>query len=299
MDIFIRSAGSHPSHGYDWWRLYDDDKLTRTNRDFLDNFDLSWFDDDQLSLVLQISENRIILLVTGLPTKNRVDFAGRIIRNDMAFIAKDDSEAEIIKILCLTAAFLKAPPTEDLPISLQDRQAFLIDNENWPLAKRIDECIRESPKNEPGFVVNGKSLRNILEVAAEATKAEESINPLIECNTDKLKSKLDIGNFQVAFDSAERRKDLIKWLVNYFPLKYPTKLNSRNILILIAPYSGISSSLSESERNQYVNELKSRSHQVFCQLTNLVDWKDWKIIDPNDSIFSFLIKEVKRRTGLK
>lgn len=263
MKIYIRSAGNNPEQGYDWWRL-SDQSLLRESPGFVEGFDLSWFDDDQLSLVLRDHGQGLNLLVTGLPTKNRVDFAGRVLRNDLAFSATDNSDEQ--RLRNLTAAFIMAPSSKDLPNnSLQLRRTALI--EKWEIASTIDACIRPgSQKDESGFEVNNERLHDALE------KAINSVGKV--SNFGSLLIKLD--KFQVAVDSIERRQDVIAWLTSQASL--PVQLEGRKVLVLVASYPGLSGLLSENI--EYQNELQSRCKEVCCQLTNVVNWKDWRIIEP-------------------
>ena len=278
MNIYIRSAGAHPNQGYDWWKLSDPpNKLIRENPGFVDGFGLSWFDDDQLSVLLRLYKQQLHLLVTGLPTKDRTDFAGRSIRNDIAFSAADNSQEEEKQLRHLTAAFMATPPTAELPNDLlQVRRTALI--KDWKLVTAIDACIRPTSSTDPsGFQVDSQSLHKAL---------EESVKTVREtANSDIPLIKID--KLQVAKDSFERRQDVISWLISDRSL--PDHLEDRKVLILVAPYPGLPEPFSENA--QYLSELQSRHKEVWCQLTNVVSWKDWRIIEPTTTTFIYSLIE--------
>jgi len=276
MKIYIRSAGAHPDQGYDWWRLpdplSDNQRLIREKPGFTGGFDLSWFDDDQISVLLRYYEKQLHLLVTGLPSKGRTDFAGRLLRNDMAFSVVDNSEEEK-KLRKLTAAFIKLKP----PSAMKPPDDFLQSHKF--IIEEIDACIRPNSSTEhSGFKVDMPRLLNVLKEAVNFVKKTASQSGV---------SSIKLNTFQVARDSVERRQDIIAWLMSEDPL--PNHLEGRQVIVLVSPYPGLLNG--SSENSQYHHQLKSRYKEVWCQLTTLVDWENWRSIEPK--IFEKAIEKAK------
>ena len=84
MDIYIQSAGTSPDFDYSWQPQVPP-LLNRVS---------SLIQSESPSLVLAKFDNEFVLLITGLESPTKKDFAGRVIRHSIAWIteANDDGE---------------------------------------------------------------------------------------------------------------------------------------------------------------------------------------------------------------
>ena len=84
MDIYIQSAGTSPDFDYSWQPQVPP-LLNRVS---------GLIQSESPSLVLAKFEDQFFLLITGLESPTKKDFAGRVIRHSIAWIteANDDGE---------------------------------------------------------------------------------------------------------------------------------------------------------------------------------------------------------------
>lgn len=101
INFFIKSAGSHPNQGYQWWRVQANKALTPDEPSFIKELSSAqWLDREAFLLLILRNNQGIHLYVTALATQGREDFQGRKIRNDLAFTASPEDESVLLDFAC-------------------------------------------------------------------------------------------------------------------------------------------------------------------------------------------------------
>jgi len=104
--VYIQSAGFSPDQDYTWI-TYEGGLYKQEKPDYL--YEMNYIvQSEAFSVVLACHKKNIILLVTGLKTKDRKDYHGRSIRNSIAWVSSYEEQkkfqlaAEIIIIDSIT-----------------------------------------------------------------------------------------------------------------------------------------------------------------------------------------------------
>jgi hypothetical protein len=142
MEIFVQSCGISVDYGYNW---VDENQVIVEKPNILNNFiDLL---QDSLSLLIARENQKLLLVVTGIPSAKR-DYQNRIIFISVAWIV-DDNEA---KIRSLASKILLS-------------KIFLPDTGEIKLKQTIEDSVTAGEEN--GFDVKFESLRSLLEKEPE------------------------------------------------------------------------------------------------------------------------------------
>jgi hypothetical protein len=101
IKFFLKSAGSHPNQGYQWWRVQANKALTADEPSFIKELSSAeWLDREAFLLLILRNDQGIHLYVTALETQGREDFQGRKIRNDLAFTVSPEDESVLLDFAC-------------------------------------------------------------------------------------------------------------------------------------------------------------------------------------------------------
>lgn len=93
IQFFIKSAGSRPDQGYQWWQVGENNSLIKNDPSFVKDLSkVEWLDREAFLLLVLRNDEDIHLYVTALETQGREDFQGRKIRNDIAISIRPDEE---------------------------------------------------------------------------------------------------------------------------------------------------------------------------------------------------------------
>lgn len=180
-EIFIKSAGTHPVQGYQWWQLEANKPLIANEPDFIKELSsVDWLDREAFLLLILRNDRGLHLYVTGLATQGREDFQGRKIRNDLAITVHPDQESVLLDLAC----------------------ALLKDKRH--VEKQLDQKIRPGKSADltrPGFNAN---YNTIIQWIRSFSKSLSRIAP------DK---ELESG--RIAKNSEENRKALADLLEKY------------------------------------------------------------------------------------
>ena len=163
MDIYIQSAGTSPDFDYSWQPQVPP-LLNRVS---------SLIQSESPSLVLAKFDNKFFLLITGLESPTKKDFAGRVIRHSIAWTTEANDENERLT-RAITSQYLQGA----LDIS------------------KIDRLIQLGGKNGFDFDVpkfNELSLSIIDDTEIEDSSLESSVDeskPKIGKNSETLREDL-------------------------------------------------------------------------------------------------------------
>jgi len=160
MEIYIQSAGTSPDFDY-CWQPEVPSLLTRIS---------SYIQGESSSLVLARFENQFILLVTGLASSNKKDFAGRVIRHSVAWVCEENNDNEKqLRAIAVQALQGVLSSKIDRLIQFGGKSGFKFEisefeklNQSILDEETIDNMPLESSETRPKMAKNSQELRDSL-----------------------------------------------------------------------------------------------------------------------------------------
>jgi hypothetical protein len=191
MDIYVQSRGFSQDEDYRWLKI---DRGESANIEIPPiSIDVSkLIDNDTPSLVLtRLSEQFLLLLITGIEPEGCIDFLDRQIRISVAWVG-DNSEESLLRHLAIRA------------LKEQDRINYGLSSEN-SLTEEIDKAI--TLEGEYGFEVSPSLMEQLVsQYTSAALLSNQPPNPTrkIGPNLPKLKNELaeELLNCQLPTETA-------------------------------------------------------------------------------------------------
>lgn len=154
MKISVQSRGLSQDDDYCWQG--EAPVILRTNRinDLIQS--------ESPSVVLARYDGELLLLVTGLESRQRTDFRGRIIRNSVAWVGKDSEENEQ-KLRAIAASALRDLLKDDIDnaVTFGGENGFEVDFDAIDQLK-IEKVRIFETKSEKKIGKNSQSLKDVL-----------------------------------------------------------------------------------------------------------------------------------------
>ncbi len=177
MDIYVQSRGFSQDEDYCWLKIARGESAKVEIPPI--SIDVSkLIDNDTPSLVLtRLSEQLLLLLITGIEPEGRIDFLDRQIRIAVAWVG-DNSEEYILRYLAIRA------------LKEQDRNDYSLSSEN-SLTEEIDKAI--TLEGEYGFKVSPSLMEQLVSQytsAALVSNQPPNLTKKIGPNLPKLKNEL-------------------------------------------------------------------------------------------------------------
>ncbi len=177
MDIYVQSRGFSQDEDYRWLKI-DRGESAKTEIPPISINVSKLIDNDTSSLVLtRLSEQLLLLLITGIEPEGRIDFLDRQIRISVAWVG-DYSEEPLLRHLAVRA--LKEQDRIDYGISLENS-----------LTEEIDKAV--TLEGEYGFTVSTSLMKKIVSQytsAALVSNKPPNLTKKIGPNLPKLKNEL-------------------------------------------------------------------------------------------------------------
>ena len=173
MDIYIQSRGKKQDWDYRWLRI-ESDKYYPENPNFLTQpisnstlKPINLIESQKQSIILAANQDSYCLLVTGLTSENRTDFAGRSIRNSVLWICQKDSDNARVRSLLIRALKGKLEREIDKTIDVGGEYGFEVDRESLLKLSNSVSNVENNRNTDPSYKIgsNSESLRQ--EIALE------------------------------------------------------------------------------------------------------------------------------------
>ncbi|MBE9166342.1 hypothetical protein IQ238_01925 [Pleurocapsales cyanobacterium LEGE 06147] len=171
MVIYVQSRGISQDNDYRWLKIQKDKQLCENPQLLIEPINsagtkpVDLIDSQKFSLILARSHQNLLLLVTGLKTREeRTDFMGRKIRNSVIWFYHDDPENEQ-KIRAIAVLALRGE-----------------------LEAEVDRAI--NIEGEYGFEVNFEKIRQISDSIVVETNNNADLIPKIGNNSEQLRQEL-------------------------------------------------------------------------------------------------------------
>lgn len=226
MEIYVQSRGFSQEFDYCW--LPEVPAIIKNNR----VYDI--IQSESPSLVLGRYGKQLLLLVTGLKSKKRHDFRGRIIRNSVAWVCDDNFENEQL-FRGIAAHALRGcnllDDEVDKAIEFGGEDGFEFNPNLLKLLNLKSTNSRES-QNEPGLDRNSEDSKNYLAYELEERclpKGNSFQNtPLVIVTGNKSEATLKDARVWRGLSNLVRENER-KWKENRFPPQPQSKnINNDN-----------------------------------------------------------------------
>ncbi|MEC4804291.1 MAG: hypothetical protein SAJ12_09670 [Jaaginema sp. PMC 1079.18] len=174
MVVYVQSRGLTQEHDYRWLRVNAKDQtpeipIVLNETFFPSNIKIGELIDHQKeSIVLARRSNDLLLLITGLKAKqDRVDFAGRSVRNSLLWIkTKNDSNEKQVRSILLQA--LKGQ-----------------------LEAKLDDAVRVG--GEYGFEVDYSKLKEIGNFTSETLQSHQNASDLLKVGQNSVELREELA----------------------------------------------------------------------------------------------------------
>jgi len=191
MDVYVQSAGRDPEYDYYWLSVCKKGRFFRKCPPHIGEIN-RLIQSESCSVLLNRYDEDLILVVTGLRSKERKDYCGRTVRNSVLWAGSINEEKAFRHFAAKILLDLKYGKVEIIDI--------------------IDKSIDFSED----FNINEENMEELKAGEISEEEFNEVKNILLECQSDDINEKELIEKLaKVTFDG-ESKDYKIRMIVNYF-----------------------------------------------------------------------------------